>query len=88
MTNPSITLTSYNMGDNATEADYDSFIAYVCDGIDALCGFEVEVDSSPFGRGPASDAFDGTDEQIETMRDAMRDLWDSWCAEPAKVAAL
>lgn len=78
---PEVVLGSAGLGSDETEAGYAEWVQYVCEHIDARTGFWTEVDASPFRDG-ASDRFYGTDEQIETMREAIRSLWDDWCALP------
>ena len=73
---PTVTLTSYNMGD-ATEADYGAWAAYVCEHIDERAGFSVAVEVERYGAGPWRDVFSGcTYEQEETLREALRAMWD------------
>lgn len=84
---PHVTLTAYNMGD-VTETDYDYWINYVCEHIDEACQFEVEVDAAPFRGGPATDrivggsttAYEDYERQVDAIREALRALWDSFCA--------
>jgi hypothetical protein len=83
---PRVILTSYDTGFNYdasidASADYDAWTDHVCAGIDAQCGFEVEVEIEPFGRG-FGDRYEGTDDEVETMREAMRALWDSFLDLP------
>lgn len=78
---PTVTLTSYNMGLDATEADYDLWVAYVCAKIDAACGFAVCVNADPFSGGGALDLIEhADDEQREKITDVLRDLWNEGCA--------
>ena len=73
---PTVTLIAYNMGDT-TEADFDGWCDYVDEHIDDACGFTVNVERAPFTSGPASDVITGaTDEQEETIREALREFWD------------
>lgn len=85
MANPSISLTSYNMGD-VTEADFDSWVAFVNERIDERCGFTVAVDGLRFGES-GDDRISGSDEERETIAEAVRVLWDEWCAEGATGSA-
>ena len=74
-----VTLTAHNMGD-VTEADYDAWAAHVSDRIEALCGFAVNVEQGPFtGRGMLfTDRINApNEEQEETVREAIRALWDN-----------
>jgi len=86
--NPSVKLTAYNLGGYATEADFDAWAQYVAAHIDEACGFEVDVDQFRFVGGPAKDEVrDATDEQGETIREALRELWERGSAESFKVQA-
>lgn len=79
---PSLTLASGNMGPHATDADYDNWVEFVCEHVESLCGFDVDVDSRRFADG-GDDRFcaDGSDR--DTIRDALNTLWDRWCSEGA-----
>jgi hypothetical protein len=79
------------MGPNATEVDFDSWVAYVCDRIDAACGFVVEV-SERAARASlqANEVRGATEDEQATIEDAKQDLWDDWCAgkrQPAEASA-
>jgi len=77
---PTVTLTAYNMGD-VNEQDYTMWIDYVSDRIDAAAGFEVGVDAAPFRGGPDADQINyATEAQRDAITEALRSLWDSWCA--------
>ncbi|HEY4158493.1 MAG TPA: hypothetical protein VGM29_10360 [Polyangiaceae bacterium] len=81
-TTPTVTLTAYNLGGDADEAFFLDWIAYVGAKIDAACGFVVSVDSFRFTESQASDRVTGaTDGQEETIREALRELWDAGCAD-------
>lgn len=82
--NVAVTLTAYNMGPDATEADFDSWAKFVNDAIDARCGFTVDVDQFAFvGSSSSRDRIaNATDEQHDSIREAMVSLWDEWCAQP------
>lgn len=77
---PSIVLTSYDTGFES-ESDFDAWTDFVCSHIDEKCGFEVDIDLRSFGRG-TGDTYLGSEGEVETMREAMRDLWDGFCALP------
>jgi len=86
-----LTLTAYNMGSAATEADFDSFAALVARRIEELCapaglkGPAIEVDQFPFRGGPDRDKVRGaTDDQEEDIREALRVLWEDWCTGGAE----
>jgi len=79
MTTPSVTLTSYNMGD-VTAFDFMAWADFVTENIDDACGFEVAVESYRFGESAARDYVSGaTPEQEETIRHALRSMWDDFC---------
>jgi len=70
------------MGD-ADEADFDSWVSYVCAHIDERAGFAVEVETRG-ARDVQSDAVTGgTDEARETVAEAKAAMWDEWCAQGA-----
>ena len=80
-----VTLTGHNMGDAATEEDFDSYVAYVCEHIDEACGFTVGVETATPWHSPVSDSgviTDATDEERETIADVLPVLWEVWCAQP------
>ena len=68
------------MGNNTTEDDFLSWVLYVRDRIDEECGFAVDVDRKSC-RDIQEDKFEGSDEYVETARQALADLWDKWCSE-------
>ncbi len=87
MANVTVVLVASNMGDSTTEADFDSWIAYVSERIDAACGFVVDVDSLGFRDSADRDGIkfeesvdlETRDEQIATIREALARLWEAWC---------
>lgn len=87
MTNqiPSVILTAYNLGQDATEKDFNQWVSYVSGKITELCGFTVEVDSFSFtgknSGGPNDDIYNASDEQKVIIQDALRELWDIGCAD-------
>jgi hypothetical protein len=81
-----VTLTSNNMGGNATSPDFDAWIEYVRAHLAETIGEPsdfVSVDSFPFGNGPAQDDVRGSATARDTVREALHSLWDSFCAEGA-----
>lgn len=72
-------LSSDGMGDEATEADYDSYVAYVSARIDERCGFEVDLNAEDWGR-PCLQRTTGDSDDRETADRVVQDLWDEWCA--------
>jgi len=84
MNTPTVTLTSYNMGSETTEDDFDAWVGFVADRIDAATGFTVDVESFRFGESQFEDAVShATDEQTENIREALRSIWDAWCSGSA-----
>ena len=87
MTPPTLILARDGMGLQATEADFDSWVALVCERIDAACGFEVEVEVRR--RGDVQDnkilgaEFDA---RAETIHRAIERIWDEWCSGAAESA--
>lgn len=79
-----VTLTSYNMGD-ATESDFDAWASFVAARIDDATGLDVTVDQARFGEA-GKDEIRGNvdDDMVETVREALRDLWDAFCADGAQ----
>lgn len=86
-----ITLTAYNMGCDATAADFDRWASYVAQHIsEALSLAEVEVDQFEFEGGPERDlVHGGTEEQrAEVRRWLAHEGWEAWCgSETAQDAA-
>ena len=79
----SVTLTAYNLGPDATEADFDSFAAYVAEHIEGETGMNISVDQFPFANsGHAKDEISGaTDSEARAIREALELLWEEWCSE-------
>lgn len=81
--NIQIILGSTNMGD-VSEADYDAWTSYVADRIDDRCGFVVdEILPRRFGEAGDDHARGVTEEQRDTISEALRSLWDDFCGDPA-----
>lgn len=78
---PSIRLCASGMGDDATEADYDAFVAFVSGRIDERCGFAVQVDSALHYECGYTQ-YRGDDDDRETMQRAHDALWEEFCATP------
>lgn len=74
-----VTLTSYNMGD-VSESDFDAWASYVGKHIDGLTGLDVAVEQARFGEA-GEDAISGSDEDDQNVKDALRVLWDRFCAD-------
>lgn len=84
-----ITMTSYNMGDDATESDFDSWVNFVSDKLGGLINYEVNVESDNFGTA-GDDRIDGADDgQREELRELLGvSLWNEWCeANDAEASA-
>lgn len=80
-----ITLSSANMGPQATEADFDAWVAYVAREIDEALGIDAEVDQFAF-TGPGFEGEDavsgGTAEQREDVKRWLSGAgWEAFCAE-------
>ncbi len=87
-----ITLTAYNMGPEATEADFDRWANHVTAYIEGALGLcagscgpcrcpSVEVDQHPFRGGPADDTISGaTEGQAEEIRIYLESTGWEWCA--------
>jgi hypothetical protein len=84
MSNPKIILGRDGVGEAATEDDFMNWVGYVCDRIDDATGLSVDVEIAQ-RRDVQEDRYEGDDDERESMRDAVRALWDSWC-EIAQVA--
>ena|SRR6185436_2848785 len=83
-----VKLTAYNMGDDATEKDFDAWVAYVSEELPERCGCRVDVDAFPFRGGPADDRIVAGDEDLQDfLAEELRYLWADWCAEGAPRAA-
>jgi predicted transcriptional regulator YdeE len=83
-------LTSYNLGPNATEDDYDHWIGYVCQKINEVAGGGVvdEVEASRWGEAGEDRVTGATDEQKVDIKEALETLWQSFCAEGAEAEAI
>jgi hypothetical protein len=76
-----VTLGRDGMGD-ATEADFYAWVDYVCERIDAACGFVVDVETRSARDVQDDDIRAGGDDAIhETIRNALSDMYEQWCAE-------
>ena len=74
-----ITLTSYDMGDGASEEDFEAWTDYVCEEIARACGFAVDVECEPFGAAGRDRIKAETEEKEEIAKEALQSLWASWC---------
>jgi hypothetical protein len=81
---PTIELSSYDLGD-VTAADYDAWVAYVCDHIDEACGFEVAVEQRRYGAAGPDKITADTPEIARSIREAVAAMWDAaeWGQEVA-----
>ena len=82
-----ITLGRDGMGDNATEADFDSWVTYVASRIDEATGLDVTVNERR-SRDVQEDAIrvEGTEDSDpsadrEMVRGALAWLWNAWCSQ-------
>lgn len=77
----SVTLTSANMGADATAQDFAAWVRYVSEHIDARTGLDVTVDAARFDSG-GSDRIVADDEDRDTLRRAISvELWEAFCAD-------
>ena len=89
----SITLTAYNMGNDATEADFDAWAAWVAANIDEALGLDISaVDQFPFRSTRNAQADDEVSGATEEQESAIKgwlssDGWEAWCASTAAVAS-
>ena len=87
-----VRLTAYNMGPYATEADFDAWVRYVAANIDEATGLDVTVDAFQFagrGAGGDEDEISGweTEEDRETIGEALEALWERGCMSSFEVAS-
>lgn len=85
MARPTITLTSYNLGSDATADDYDAWTDYVAAHLaDYLPPrLRVTVEADPFGT-PGDDRIRAMEaDDADRIREAMRAVWDAWCCAAA-----
>jgi hypothetical protein len=75
-----VRLTSANMG-NADEADYESWVEFVCENIGSACGFWVGVECERYGEAGDDKVFAPSEGDRQTMREALESLWVRWCEE-------
>jgi len=82
MSTATVTLSAYCTNFVAT-SDWDSWVEFVCDNIDAACGFEVDIRTFPMFRCPFSDEVVAADNDAEQMiKDAIQSLWNDFCSGP------
>jgi len=68
----------------ASEADFDTWVAFVCTNIDRACGFEVGVETRA-ARDVQTDAIlQADDAKVDIIREVKDALWDRWCSEGAQ----
>lgn len=77
-----VTLGRDGMG-GSSEADFDAWVAYVCAGIDGATGLSVDVDARVTRDVQTDDISADNEEDEQTVREALRTLWDEWCANGA-----
>lgn len=69
------------MGDAADEDDFDAWVAYVTERIDAASGLDVDVQTRG-ARDVQSTGYPGAmDDEAQTLRDALVTLWADFCAD-------
>lgn len=75
---PTVRLSSQNMGD-ASEGDYDSWVAFVAANIVGRCGFRISVEAERYGGIVSRPVSNASDAEKETITEALEDLWLEWC---------
>lgn len=79
-----VTLSSYNLGNDATPDDFDAWCAYVSDNLATRCGIvpdAIEVDSYLFGEAAKDRVRGGTEDQRLAIQHVLAyDLWDTFCS--------
>jgi hypothetical protein len=87
-----VVLTSANMGEKADQADFYAWHAYVARKIDEMSGADVTVEMAPYGQGGDEDKVEADDDCEDAVKEALRTLWDDFCADksawPARDAEL
>lgn len=71
------------MGNDATEADFDAWAAWVAKHVDDACGVDASVDQFQFGKGPDSDRVRCPDDDVsDRVRNWLsNDAWEEFCSE-------
>ena len=69
------------MGEDATEADFNAWVAFACERIDERCGFEVDVDTRAMREVQTDRVSADTDDAKQTVRESLAVLWDEFCAD-------
>lgn len=83
----SIVLTAYNMGSEATEADFDAWAKYVGEHVEEACGIKLEsLDQYPFHSAHTAHDTDrvsgGGNEDNEAVRRWLaNEGWEAFCAD-------
>lgn len=77
---PMITITSTNMGPNATREDHVWWFAYFAARIEAECGFAVHASLAPFDNGQEDSIAGGTEYSREIIMQSRDILWKDYCA--------
>lgn len=75
-----VTLGRDGMGADFSEDDFDAWVAFVSANIADRCGFDVDVEEAG-ERDVQVDLITNCDsDDKEIIRDAIRSLWDTFCA--------
>jgi vacuolar-type H+-ATPase subunit H len=77
---PVLILGRDGIGSNATEANFKSWVLYVCDYIDRKAGFWVNVDERLPREIQSDEIRDATDSEHDAIEAAKQSLWQDWCA--------
>lgn len=81
---PLLMLGRDGMGAEATEDDFDSWVAFVVARIGDACGFPVEIEKRSRRDELQNDAIVwGHHDERTTVQTAKEKLWERWCAEGA-----
>lgn len=80
MIDGTIVLGRDGMGEGADEDDFEAWIHFVGNRIDAATGLDIVVEMR--GKGDVQDtAYRGFDDP-QPVRDAVQSLWDAFCSDP------
>ena len=79
-----VTLSAGGMGDGATEADYNAYVAFVEEHLAQRVAFPVDVDAERYGIDLSEDVIRGAEEEErDAIREALQALWGEFCADPS-----
>jgi hypothetical protein len=81
MSDATVILGRDGMGE-ATEADFDAWVTFVCDKIDGATGLDVDVEVRHLGDVQSDHFAPRGTPNAETVESAIVDLWEQFCADP------